>query len=282
MKNDQLAEVTIKNTVRRLKFLAKSCNLNKPEEIITFLGEMKGKNSYKDTVAHAYNRYVRYNGLKWKMPKIKKTSQPPYVPTTEEITILCSDSGEKYCLIFSILKDTGIRPIEMERTQLKWVDLEKGILQVETAKYGLGRNLKLKPSTLEMLKHYIKKGNYRANDRIFPKTKSLRRNMIKIRDRIAKKLHRPEFKKICLYSFRHYFASKEYQKCRSYVHVMKKMGHRRIEQTMTYIHLITDGYDDCDFTTATAETVNEVCKLIEDGFEYVTEIEGVKVFRKRK
>jgi len=37
-----------------------------------------------------------------------------------------------------------------------------------------------------------------------------------------------------------------------------------------------------DYTSAMAETLREARQLIEAGFEYVTEMEGAKVFRKRK
>jgi len=283
MKKDHLADTTIKNTVRRLKNITKSCNLNNPEEVLTFLANKKGKNSYIETIASAYNRYVRYNGLKWNMPRIKRTSQPPYVPTTEEITILCSDAGKKYCLILNIFKDTGMRPIELERTTLKWIDLNKGIIQVETAKYGFGRNLKLKPSTLVMLKEYLAKNIFSLNDQLFPPTKSMRRNIIKIRKRTANKLHRPELEKISLYSFRHYYASKLYQQSgNNILLVQRKLGHRRIQQTLTYIHTIVDGFEDEDFTTATAETVEEARKLIENGYQKVDEFDGIHIYKKRK
>ena len=282
MQKDQLAKSTIKPTVRRLKHIGRFCNLNKPDEVITFLAHKKGKNSYIDAIAHAYNRYVRYNNLKWKMPKIKRTSQPPYLPSTEELTILCSGAGTKYSLILNMFKDTGMRPIEMHRLKLSWIDLNKGIIQVETAKYGLGRNLKLKQSTFEMLKAYIAKNNFKQDDKLFPTTKTMRRVFIGIRQRTAKKLHRPEFNKITLYSFRHYFASHLYNLTREYLLVKQKMGHRRIEQTITYIHTIADGFDDNDFTTATAETVKDARKLIEDGYSKVDEFNGIHIYKKRK
>jgi hypothetical protein len=36
------------------------------------------------------------------------------------------------------------------------------------------------------------------------------------------------------------------------------------------------------FLVKTAQTVEEACKLIEVGFEYVTDVDNVKLFRKRK
>lgn len=282
MKKDLLADTTIKPTVRRLKYIAKSCNLNKPEEILVFLAYKKGKNSYIEALANVYNHYVRYNGLEWNKPKIKRTSQPPYLPSTEQLTILCSNAGNKYCLILNMFKETGLRPIEMQRLQLNWIDQNKGIIQVETAKYGLGRNLKLKPSTFEILRAYIAKGNYKPKDTLFPTTKTMRRVFIGIRQRTAKKLHRPEFGKISFYSFRHYFASRLYNLTRDYLLVKQKMGHRRLEQTMTYIHTIADGFDDNDFITAIAKTVEEACKLIEEGYDFVQDFNGIKIYKKRK
>jgi len=37
-----------------------------------------------------------------------------------------------------------------------------------------------------------------------------------------------------------------------------------------------------EYVVKTAKTIEEARKLIEDGFEYVCEIEGIKVFRKHK
>jgi hypothetical protein len=37
-----------------------------------------------------------------------------------------------------------------------------------------------------------------------------------------------------------------------------------------------------EYTVRVAATIEEACKLLEVGFEYVTDIEGKKLFRKRK
>ena len=37
-----------------------------------------------------------------------------------------------------------------------------------------------------------------------------------------------------------------------------------------------------DYTVKVASNVDEACRLLEVGFEYVTEFEGIKLFRKRK
>ena len=45
-----------------------------------------------------------------------------------------------------------------------------------------------------------------------------------------------------------------------------------------YDTVITDD----DFISKVAKTVKETCQLVEAGFEYVCDIDGIKVFRKRK
>ena len=63
---------------------------------------------------------------------------------------------------------------------------------------------------------------------------------------------------------------------------MRVLGHKNITNTLRHTQLIQT--DDDEFITKVAKTVEEACKLIEAGYEYVTEFQdqGVKIFRKRK
>ncbi len=72
-----------------------------------------------------------------------------------------------------------------------------------------------------------------------------------------------------------------YHKTRDIVHVQRKMGHRNIKRTLIYIDLADLKHDE-EYIAKVARTVEEACQMIEAGFEYVTEIDGVKLFRKRK
>ena len=59
------------------------------------------------------------------------------------------------------------------------------------------------------------------------------------------------------------------------------MGHKKIETTLVYTQLVQFNEDD-EFYSATANNVSEAAKLIEQGFDYVCDIDAVKLFRKRK
>ena len=86
--------------------------------------------------------------------------------------------------------------------------------------------------------------------------------------------------KIRLYDFRHYYATVLYQKTKDILYVKEQLGHKRIETTLIYTHLVR--FSDEEYTSAVAKTVDDNRKLAEAGFEYVTEIDAIKLFRKRK
>jgi len=58
------------------------------------------------------------------------------------------------------------------------------------------------------------------------------------------------------------------------------LGHRNIQSTLLYTQLISFQSD--DFHVRAARNLEEDKELIEAGFEYVTERDGVKIYRKRK
>ena len=103
---------------------------------------------------------------------------------------------------------------------------------------------------------------------------------MRVRNRIAKKLAEPQLKKIRLYDLRHYFATMLYHKTRDILYVKQQLGHKRIETTLIYTHLVQ--FKDDEFHVSVGRTVEECCKLVELGFEYICEIDGSKLFRKRK
>ena len=266
---------------KKLRLLSKSVNLDKPERVNRFLANKKEwKNSFKETVVNAYLHYVRFYGLEWKKPKFKRSARLPYVPSTEQVNKIIAHSSRKYALIYSILRDTGLRPIELHHLTLRNIDLESGIIIPETAKNGRARALKLQTSTLAMLREYVTKYGFKLDERMFPDTKIVSHIFIRMRNRLAKRLCEPQLRKFRLYDLRHYYATMLYHRTKDILLVKEKLGHKRLETTLIYTHLID--FQDEEFTVRAAKSVKEACELIEPGFEYVTEMDGVKLFRKPK
>ena len=75
----------------------------------------------------------------------------------------------------------------------------------------------------------------------------------------------------------------EYHKTQNIIHVQRLLGHKSILNTQIYVNLeqaIFEAND--DYEVKTAETLDDARKLLEVGFEYVTDMDGMKLFRKRK
>lgn len=164
---------------------------------------------------------------------------------------------------------------------LDCIDLEKGTISICSAKNGNPRILKLKSETQAMLTEYVKKRNFSLDDKIFPKGSVISNTYERLRTAVAKKLHYSELRKIRLYDLRHYYATMLYYITKDILLVKEKWGHKNINNTLTYTHLVCFN-DKEEYYSATAKTVEEAKNLIESGFDYVTELGGIKLFKKRK
>jgi len=131
--------------------LAKHIDLDNPESVKSYIARQDGwSNAYKECVVNAYIHYVRMFGLSWIIPKYKRSLRLPNVPTTEQLNKIIAKSGRKYSLVFSILRDAGLRPIELHRLTSMNIDFERGLIYPNSAKGGRPRVLKLKTATLAM------------------------------------------------------------------------------------------------------------------------------------
>ncbi len=185
--------------------------------------------------------------------------------------------------MISIPKDTGLRPIELTSLTLKQIDLNKGVIYPETAKHGTPRAVKIKKSTLNMFNNYIEYKNININDKIFGKWDSKRygASFRHCRNVTAKKLAKPILKTIRLYDLRHYFATMLYRQTKDILYVKQQLGHNNIKNTLIYTQLLVDEQDD-NCTCRVAQSIKDDRELIEAGFEYVTDRDDVKIYRKRK
>jgi integrase len=124
------------------------------------------------------------------------------------------------------------------------------------------------------------------------KTIATRRKMLKRqkalltkqRLRVAEKLKNPRILAITYHTLRHWKATQLYHQTKDVLYVMKFLGHKSIKNTLIYIDLETCAYPHGaeEYYGKTAKTEDEAIKLVEAGFEYVCDIEGLKLFRKRR
>lgn len=76
-----------------------------------------------------------------------------------------------------------------------------------------------------------------------------------------------------------------YHKLKDPFYVRDFLRHKDIRNTTIYINIERSLFqinENDEFTVKAAKDLEEACELLKVGFEYVTEIDNVKVFRKRK
>jgi len=231
----------------------------------------------------AYTAFLSWQGKTWRPPKYTARSPiPEFLPTEQEIDQLTSGCGKKTAIILQTIKETGMRIGECLR--LKWASLneEAKTLTLNTPeKHGLPRIFPVSPKLVMMLQSLPKK-----HERIFgvTTTKSAENCFKKARQTIARKVKNPRLAKIHFHLIRHWKGTMEYHKTHDIDHVRRLLGHRSVLPTQIYINMeqaIFSGTAD-EYHVKAVSTVKEATALLSVGFEYVTEIEGKKLFRKRK
>jgi integrase len=281
MKKNGYADTTIEATGKRLRYLQRNCNLKDPEEVKGYIANKQCSNAYKETLIETYNLLMKSMNQEWEKPFYQRYDKLPKIPTEEKINSIIASSSKRLGLALSIIRDLGLRPIELTWLKVRDVDLDSGVVSVTSAKHCVGRTLKLKTQTLIMLKAYVSIKKLGLNDRVFPiKSSSLSENYRVVRNRLSDKLGDPSIRTIRLYDFRHFKASIEYYKTKDLLYVKAILGHKDLRTTLKYVQLIA--FPSEEYHVSVARTVKEACSLIEQGFEYVTNMDDAKIFRKRK
>jgi len=282
MKNNAKSDYTIKYVDKALTYLSKHADLNKPEEVKQYIASMQTSSSHKKNLCFAYNLYCQYHKIEWQKPFYRQQPKAIRISTKEQIEILCASAGRILSVKLTLSKETGLRPVELCNLKVKDVDLEQRTIYPTTAKHGAPRRLKISNSLQATLQNHINTNSLNPNDKLFNGNADFYGQHYRMmRNRLAKKLNKPELKTIRLYDFRHYFASTLYAKTRDILLVKQQMGHKKIETTLIYTQLLQFEQDD-NYTCKVANNIKDATDLIENGFEYITEMNGLKLFRKRK
>jgi len=267
--------------MRALLELSDHADLHSADDVLMYIARKKVKDSFKANLVDFYKHYADFYGISLAKVCYRREHRIPRVPLEGKIDMLIAHASRKYALIYSIIKECGLRPVEVAGLTLDDIDLEKGVLSIRSAKHGSPRALKLKEKTHAMLNKYVKSREFGLHDRLFPPAGIICNTYGRLRTSLSKKLNDIELHKIRLYDLRHFYATMLYHRTKDILLVKEKLGHRNINNTLVYTHLVDFGEKD-EFYSATANSVSEAAKLIEQGFDYVCDIDAVKLFRKRK
>jgi integrase len=278
LKKDGIKENTATMYVYILEnLISKGADLLDPETVKAVLAESVWTDKYKCLVVSAYSKYLSVFGGIWKKPVYSPQRPVPFLPYERELDCLIDAAQKKLSTYLRLLKETGMRANEAWPLKYIDIDIERNIITLnQTEKHGIPRNFKVTPTLICMLNALPKKSDRVFNGSFIGFSKSFRN----FRSRTANKMQNPRLIKIHFHTYRHWFASMLYHKTKDIIYVKERLGHRSVNTTEIYTHLID--FKDDGFHSATAKTVEEAKQLIESGFEYVTDMDDVKLFRKRK
>ena len=210
--------------------------------------------------------------------KFKPNLKLPWIPLESEIDQLIAGCSRKVATFLQLLKETGVRC--GEAWKLKWIDIdmERGVVTCNAPeKHGRPRQFKMSGKLTAMLNMLPKTSQTVWGNTIL---NYFRQNFMNQRKRIAFKLQNPRINQITFHTFRHFYGTMEYHKTKDILHVQQKLGHRSILSTMIYTQLVN--FESDKYHVKAAKNVKEDKELIEAGFEYITERDSVKIYRKRK
>jgi integrase len=282
MKNNNKSPYTLKTLSKILKQISKHADLHNPEKVKEYIANKNMCDASKLNYCSYYNMYCKFYKIKWEMPKYRATAKHIKIPTSEKLEQIIASSGKTLATKLKLSKETGMRPIEVCTLKVKDVDLEQKLVRPTTAKNGNPRTLRISENLRRQIENHIVRNNLKLNDKLFNGTATTYTTCyIRHRKVIANRLKDPTLLQIRLYDFRHYFATMLYHKTKDILFVKQQMGHKSIDTTLTYTQLLSREQSD-KYKCRVAQNVKQATELIENGFEYVTEMDGLGLFRKRK
>ena len=280
MLKEGCSETTIERYVRLLKELWKHGDLRDPESVKIGLIRTGWADGTKEMACGAYALYAKQHGFTFAPPRYRRVEKLPFIPLDSEVEQLIGSMGLRYSAFLSLLKDTAARPLEA--WNLKWSDIDfaNSTVTITPLKHSKPRRLKLSSRTANQLCQLHRDHAWIFGDGTLRTYQHFLRNFEMTRKDAAKSLGNPRLNAISFRTLRHFKATTEYHRTKDILHVIQLLGHESIKNTLVYTHLVDFGGD--DFVCKVARTVDEAKELVESGFDYVADVDGVKLFRKRK
>jgi len=281
MKKKGYSESTILGKGQILKRLVRlNADLFNPETVSEVIARQKNWSpGRKAQVIYAYALFAKWMKIKWEIPKISVPEKLPFIPTEKELNDLIAGCSNHVAVALQIAKETGARVGEI--FALKWtdIDFEKSTIIITPEKGSNPRIFKMSVKLRQMLRNMPKTG-MRILSR-YKNVNSLRRTFERQRRRIAFKLGNPRLLRISFHTFRHWKGTWEYYKTKDILHVMQVLGHKNIKNTLKYTQLAKFEGED-QYICKVAKEPKQIASLIEAGFTYVCEKDGLLFFRKPK
>ena len=284
LRNNGKSQATIRGRVKLLKRLTRrGANLYDPESMKKTIADQPWGNGQKNNAVDAYSSFLKMVGGIWEAPLYKIVRKIPFIPKEVEIDQLIAACSPRMATFLQLLKETGARCGEI--WQLTWsdIDFESKVVNITPEKNSNPRVAHLSNKLLDMLQSLPKKYGDRVFSLLTMLIDNFAVNFQRQRRRAASKLKNPRLLKIHFHTFRYWKGTMLYHQTKDMYYVMQRLGHKNIKNTLLYVQLeeaLFQGED--EYVSKVAKTEKEICSLVEAGFEFVTDFQEAKIFKKRK
>jgi integrase len=284
LKKNGKSDSTIEGRTKLLRILVKrGASLYNPETLKDVIAKQPWSNGRKNNACDAYSSFLKMVGGKWESPAYQTIRKLPFIPKETEIGQLIAGCSKRMATFLQVLKETGARCGEI--WWLKWedIDFESHTISITPEKNSNPRVAHISKTLIAMLSQAPRT----YGDRVFSHPNMPvdhhARGFCFQRKRIANKTGNPRLLKIHFHTFRYWKGTMLYHTHPDMYYVMQRLGHKSIKNTLLYVQLEEALFQgEHEYISKVAKTEKEICSLIEAGFEYVTEFEGAKIFKKRK
>ncbi|MEM3760163.1 MAG: tyrosine-type recombinase/integrase [Candidatus Bathyarchaeia archaeon] len=242
------------------------------------------------TTCTAYNYYRQVNKIEEKLDiQIDRRRKLPILtPETTLKAAIPMPKQFKWQVFMRVLYECGPRPCETFILQKQDVNFDQELLRLGTGK-GSGetveRELRISPLLTEQLRTLTR--DKASEDCIFTKTIAKNKpidynDVYDIFRKIKQQLKQAGYniKGFRPYVYRHAFATRLYHATKDLALVSRALGHRRIEDTMIYIHMLPDQPRRFDVESCGIQDKEAISRFIAEGWELALQTQ-TEVFFKR-
>ena len=280
------ADQTIKSREGLLRILInRGADIFDPESVKKTISIQKWVNKRKCNAVDAYTQFLRMLERTWEAPRYQVIRELPFIPKEAELDALIAGSSPVMATFLQILKETAVRRGEAHNLLWSDIDFETNTIRITPEKGSNPRIIKVSKNLIAMLQNLKVKSRVTDPNRVFQKKiRNTMESFRKYRRKIAWKTGNPRILQIHFHTFRHWKATMLYHQTKDPLRVQQFLGHTTFQHTQLYIQLESALFQDTedDYLCKTAITADEAKLLIEVGFEYVNEIQGIHLYKKRK
>jgi integrase len=238
----------------------------------------------------AYNYYREANDIKEKLD-VRRDKRRPLPVLTPESTLQASlviPTQLRWRCYFRLLYECGPRPCEPFQMRKQDINFDRQLVRIGSEKRSgacLQRELPISPLLTEQLRTYTAQKN--PEDYVFTKPYVPNKPMDyhdcqHVMNQIKKQLSAAGYniRGLCLYVYRHAFATRLYNATKDLALVSRSLGHRNLETTMIYIHLHPDQPRRFDVESCAIQDKEAISRYLAEGWELALQTTETVYFKR--